>query len=50
MVGAVFGLVMAALSATGRKTRIPFGPSLAVGAVFAVLWGGPVAHTLFHTG
>jgi len=31
-----------ALIATGsstRKTRIPFGPFLATGAVIAVLWG-----------
>jgi len=26
----------------GRKTRIPFGPFLAAGAVVAVLWGGPL--------
>jgi leader peptidase (prepilin peptidase)/N-methyltransferase len=50
VVGAVFGLVVAAVTGSGRKARIPFGPSLAVGAVFAVLWGGQAAHTLFHAG
>jgi leader peptidase (prepilin peptidase)/N-methyltransferase len=50
VVGTVFGLVVAVLASSGRKTRIPFGPSLAAGAVFAVLWGGPVAHSLFHAG
>ncbi len=50
LIGSVFGLVMAAVWSSGRKTRIPFGPSLAVGAVLGVLWGGPVAHSLFHAG
>jgi len=50
VVGAVFGLAVAAVTSSGRKARIPFGPSLAVGSVFAVLWGGQVAHSLFHTG
>ena len=35
-------------SGGGRKTRIPFGPFLAAGAVVTVLWGSPVAHALFH--
>ena len=35
-------------SGGGRKTRIPFGPFLAAGAVVTVLWGSPVAHVLFH--
>ena len=50
LIGSVFGLVMAAVWSSGRKTRIPFGPSLAVGAVLGVLWGGPVAHSVFHAG
>jgi leader peptidase (prepilin peptidase)/N-methyltransferase len=50
VVGMAFGLVMVALGSSGRKTRIPFAPSLAVGAVFAVFWGGPVAQHLFHAG
>ncbi len=50
LIGTVFGLVMVAVLSSGRKTRIPFGPSLAAGAVFAVLWGGPVAHSVFHAG
>ncbi len=50
LIGTVFGLVMATVWSSGRKTRIPFGPSLAVGAVIGVLWGGPVAHSVFHTG
>ncbi|MGO8870453.1 MAG: prepilin peptidase [Acidimicrobiales bacterium] len=50
VVGMLFGLSMMVLSSAGRKTRIPFAPSLAVGAVIAVLWGGQVAQSLFHAG
>src|SRR5664279_4590353 len=50
VMGMVFGLVMMVISSTGRKTRIPFAPSLAVGAVIAVLWGGHLAQSLFHAG
>jgi leader peptidase (prepilin peptidase)/N-methyltransferase len=48
--GMLFGLVALAVTSSGRKTRIPFAPSLAVGAVIGVLWGGQVAHSLFHVG
>ncbi len=48
--GMLFGLVMLVVSSAGRKTRIPFAPSLAVGAVIAVFWGGHVAQSLFHAG
>jgi leader peptidase (prepilin peptidase) / N-methyltransferase len=49
VLGMVFGLVLMVVSSAGRKTRIPFAPSLAAGAVIAVLWGGHLAHALFHT-
>jgi hypothetical protein len=48
--GMLFGLAMMAVSSAGRKTRIPFAPSLSAGAVVAVFWGAQVAHGLFHTG
>jgi leader peptidase (prepilin peptidase) / N-methyltransferase len=48
VIGMVFGLVLMVVSSAGRKTRIPFAPSLAAGAVIAVLWGGHLAHSLFH--
>lgn len=48
VVGMVFGLVMMATSSAGRRTRVPFAPSLAAGAVIAVLWGGHIAQSLFH--
>lgn len=50
VLGAAVGLVAMAVSGAGRKTRIPFGPFLAAGAVVAVLWGAPLAHALFHRG
>ena len=50
VVGMVFGLALMVVSSAGRKTRIPFAPSLSVGAVIAVLWGGHLAQTLFHSG
>ncbi len=49
VIGMVFGLVLMVVSSAGRKTRIPFAPSLAAGAVIAVFWGGHLAHGLFHT-
>ena len=50
LVGMVFGLILMVVSSAGRKTRIPFAPSLAVGAVIAVFWGAPIAQGLFHPG
>jgi leader peptidase (prepilin peptidase)/N-methyltransferase len=50
IIGALFGVLMMVGSSSGRKTKIPFAPSLAAGAVIAVFWGGPLAHSLFHAG
>jgi leader peptidase (prepilin peptidase) / N-methyltransferase len=50
VVGLLFGLAVIAATGSGRRTRIPFAPSLAAGAVIAVLWGGHFAHALFHSG
>jgi leader peptidase (prepilin peptidase)/N-methyltransferase len=50
VLGALLGVVAMAVSGAGRKTRIPFGPFLAAGAVVTVLWGGPLAHAVFHRG
>ncbi len=50
LVGMVFGLILMAVSSLGRKTRIPFAPSLSVGAVIAVFWGAHIAQSLFHAG
>jgi leader peptidase (prepilin peptidase)/N-methyltransferase len=40
--GAVFGVALMAARGVGRKTRMPFAPALAVGAVVAVLWGSQI--------
>ena len=48
--GAVIGLVVMAVTRGGRKTRVPFGPFLAAGALVALVWGSPIANALFHRG
>ncbi len=50
VLGAVIGIVFMAVSGGGRKTKIPFGPFLAAGAVISIVWGSPAAHALFHRG
>jgi len=41
--GAVVGLAMIAITGKSRKTRIPFGPFLAIGAIISILWGNDIA-------
>jgi prepilin signal peptidase PulO-like enzyme (type II secretory pathway) len=48
--GLVFGLAVMATTAGGRRTRIPFAPSLALGGVVGVLWGGHIAQAFFPVG
>ncbi len=48
LVGLVFGLLLLLATGSGRRTAIPFAPSLSVGAVIGVLWGSQIAHALFH--
>jgi leader peptidase (prepilin peptidase) / N-methyltransferase len=42
VLGGLGGIVALAMG-KGRKSAIPFGPYLAVGAVVAGLWGEPLA-------
>ena len=44
--GVLFGVFVMARKgvAAGRKTAVPFGPFLALGAIFAVFLGDPVLH------
>lgn len=49
LIGMVFGFIMMAVLASGRKTRIPFAPALSVGAVLAVFFGAHLAHSFFGT-
>lgn len=48
--GALVGVVIGVVTGGGRKTKIPFGPFLAAGAVFSILFGSPIASALFHRG
>ena len=50
LLGALVGIGVMAVTGRGRKTRIPFGPFMAAGAVVAVIWGNPMANALFHRG
>jgi leader peptidase (prepilin peptidase)/N-methyltransferase len=48
IIGLLFGVGMMVVFGSGRKTRIPFAPALAIGAVIGVFWGAGIAQTLFH--
>jgi len=48
VVGVAIGLVKMAVQGTGRKTALPFGPALAVGAVVGVIWGGYLVNVWMH--
>jgi leader peptidase (prepilin peptidase) / N-methyltransferase len=50
VLGAVIGIAFMVATGGGRKTKIPFGPFLAAGAVVSIVWGSPAAHALFHGG
>lgn len=41
--GAAFvGVLLIATGVKGRKDKVPFGPFLALGAIQAILFGGPL--------
>jgi len=42
LIGSITGIVAAIGAGRVRRVRIPFGPSMIVGALIAVLWGDPV--------
>jgi leader peptidase (prepilin peptidase) / N-methyltransferase len=42
LAGAVVGVGLMIAGKAGRKTAIPFGPFMALGAILAVLFGGPI--------
>lgn len=37
--GSVIGLILMALGKKGRKSKIPYGPFLALGGAVALFWG-----------
>jgi leader peptidase (prepilin peptidase)/N-methyltransferase len=48
LLGAVVGSVALVASRSGLRTKIPFGPFLAAGAILAVLVGQPLGHVWLH--
>ena len=42
LVGSVIGVILMATGKAGRKTLVPFGVFLAIGAVLAIAFGGLV--------
>ena len=46
LAGALFGIVVMAARGTGRKTKLPFAPALAIGAVVGVLRGSAARERL----
>ena len=44
LLGAIVGVGLIGAGMASRRSRIPFGPFLAGGAVIAVLWGVPLVH------
>ncbi|MCL2091423.1 MAG: prepilin peptidase [Micrococcales bacterium] len=42
LVGGLVSLVLVVARRAGRKTKVPFGPSMIVGAAVGVAWGEPV--------
>lgn len=50
VLGSIVGMVVMVVTGQGRKTRVPFGPFLAAGAVLAIVAGNPIVTRLFHHG
>jgi leader peptidase (prepilin peptidase) / N-methyltransferase len=48
ILGLLGGVAMTLLRRTGRRTRIPFAPALAAGAIVAVFWGAPIVQAILH--
>jgi leader peptidase (prepilin peptidase)/N-methyltransferase len=42
VIGAVVGVAMMAVGRAGRRTALPFGPFMALGAVVVILMGDPI--------
>jgi len=49
LLGAVVGIGLMAAQRAGRKTAIPFGPFMLIGAILAVFAGSEIAHAYLRT-
>ena len=49
LLGAVLGGVLMVVRKAGRKSKIPFGPFMLLGALLAILWGGRLWDTYVDT-
>lgn len=49
LIGAVVSVGLMLLASAGRKTRIPFGPFMLVGALVGIFAGHPIAHAYTST-
>jgi len=43
VLGGIFGVVLLIFRSAGRKSRIPFGPWMILGAWIGILWGGDIS-------
>ncbi|MCK4177236.1 prepilin peptidase [Aciditerrimonas ferrireducens] len=50
VLGALVGVVVMVVTGHGRRTRLPFGPFLSLGALSALLLGGPLGRLVLHAG
>ncbi len=48
LLGAVAGAMLLAVGRGGRKTELPFGPFMIVGALLALFFAAPIAHAYLH--
>jgi leader peptidase (prepilin peptidase)/N-methyltransferase len=48
LVGSIVGIFLMVFKGKGRKTKIPFGPFLALGAIITLFWGGKILHWYFQ--
>jgi leader peptidase (prepilin peptidase)/N-methyltransferase len=48
LTGAIFGITLMIFKGKGRKTKIPFGPFLALGTLIALFYGQEIFHWYFY--
>jgi len=48
LAGSIVGILLMALGKKGRKSKIPYGPFLALGAVISLFWGDRLIYLYLH--